>query len=150
MQRPTRQRNVRKSPSHWLRRAIVQAAEYLVSGNVYFFFGYAMFALLWSALHWPLFWAKISANFFGWAINYLLQRYWVFGNGISHSKRVRVTRRYAAITLADFLLDYAIVAGLRQLGITPYLGQFLSAGFFTFWNYAWYRFWVFPSRKRRA
>jgi putative flippase GtrA len=150
MTRKQHRSSKRQPNDHWLKRRIIQAVEYIVSGDVYFISGYAMFALLWSALGWSLFWAKISSSFFGWLVNYLLQRYWVFGKGIRKSKQVRVTRRYMLITLVDFLLDYLIVAGLRHEGISPYIGQFISAGFFTFWNYAWYRLWVFPSRKQRA
>jgi putative flippase GtrA len=43
-------------------------------------------------------------------------------------------------------MDYGIVAGLKAAGITPYIGQFISSGFFTVWNYFWYRFWVFPTQ----
>jgi hypothetical protein len=41
------------------------------------------------------------------------------------------------------LIDYGIVGGLERIGITPYIGLFVAAGFFTAWNYLWYRFWVF-------
>ncbi len=128
------------------RKVVVQAVEYLVSGGAYFWSGYGVFALLWSVLGWSLWWAKLGANLVGWTVNFTLQRYWVFKN--PHLKRHlgQVSGRYGVITLVDFVLDYFIVYGLRQLGITPYIGQFISAGFFTVWNYVWYRWWVFPQR----
>ena len=135
---------------HWIRRRIGQVVSYVITGDVYFVAGYAMFWVLWSGLHWSLFWAKIISSFFGWAVNYMLQRYWVWGWGIRKSKQVWVTRRYMLITLVDFFLDYVIVSSLRHIGISPYIGQFISGFFFTFWNYAWYRLWVFPARKRRV
>ncbi|MBI1952183.1 GtrA family protein [Candidatus Saccharibacteria bacterium] len=128
------------------RRLTIQAAEYLVSGGAYFWSGYALFAYLWSSLHWSLWWAKLAANIFGWTINFLLQRYWVFKNPQLKGHLGKVTRRYTFITLVDFVMDYFIVYGLKQAGLTPYLGQFVSAGFFTIWNYIWYRWWVFPVR----
>ncbi len=128
------------------RKLIIQAIEYLVSGGAYFWSGYALFALLWSNLHWSLWWAKLTANVFGWTINFLLQRYWVFKNPHLRGHLGRVSGRYIFITLVDFLGDYLIVATLKNHGLTPYLGQFVSAGFFTIWNYAWYRWWVFPQR----
>lgn len=127
-------------------KLIVQAVEYLVSGGTYFWSGYALFAVLWSSLHWSLWWASITANLFGWTINFVLQRYWVFRNPHLKGHLGEVTGRYAAITLVDFGLNYLILYGLQQQGITPYLGQFISAGFFTVWNYVWYRWWVFPVR----
>lgn len=107
-----------------------------------------MFALLWSGLGWQLWWAKLAANVFGWSVNYALQRFWVFGRDMPARRRIHVSERYIFITLVDFLLDYLIVAGLRGAGLTPYLGQFVSAAFMTIWNYYWYRFWVFPERAR--
>ncbi len=124
----------------------IQIAEYLITGGAYFWSGYGVFALCWSFFGWSLWWAKLSANVVGWSVNYLLQRFWVFNNSDLKKHQTRVTGRYAFITLVDFGMDYLIVAGLRNLGLTPYLGQFVSAGFFTVWNYFWYRFWVFPDK----
>lgn len=131
------------------RHTILQAGAYLVSGSIYFWSGYALFALLWSGLGWRLWWAKLAANIFGWTVNYILQRFWVFGRTMSRRRHLHVSVRYVAITLIDFLLDYVVVAGLQHAGVTPYLGQFISAGFFTGWNYCWYRFWVFPEERHR-
>lgn len=128
------------------RRLAIQFIEYMISGGAYFWTGYLVFALCWSVLDWSLWWAKLTANIVGWTVNFLLQRYWVFKNPQLKGHFGEVSGRYAVITLVDFVLDYLIVAGLRQIGITPYIGQFVSAGFFTVWNYFWYRFWVFPDR----
>ena len=128
------------------RKLIVQIIEYLVSGGAYFWSGYALFAYLWSGLHWSLWWASITSNVFGWTINFLLQRYWVFKNPQLKKHLGQVTTRYIIITLVDFGLNYLILYTLKRVGITPYIGQFVAAGFFTFWNYAWYRWWVFPQR----
>jgi putative flippase GtrA len=37
---------------------------------------------------------------------------------------------------------------LRDAGIEPEIGQFIAAGFFTFWNYIWYKLWVFKGHER--
>lgn len=128
------------------RKLVIQAVEYLVSGGAYFWSGYALFAWLWSGLHWSLWWASITSNVFGWTINFLLQRYWVFKNPRLEKHSGQVTGRYIFITLVDFGLNYLILYVLKRNGITPYIGQFVSAGFFTIWNYIWYRYWVFPVR----
>lgn len=128
------------------RHKSIQVAEYLVSGGAYFWAGYLVFALCWSKLGWSLWWAKLTSNIVGWSLNFILQRYWVFNADTLKHKQTAVTGRYAFITIVDFIMDYLIVAGLRQLGLTPYIGQFVSAGFFTIWNYFWYRFWVFPDK----
>jgi len=133
-------------------REITRLAEYLISGGAYFWSGYAAFFVGDKVLHLNLWWAKLGANLFGWIINYILQRYWVFKNPNLSKHKTEVTTRYIIITLADFVIDYLIVRQLKALGITPYIGQFISSGFFTVWNYLWYRFWVFPDKftKKRA
>lgn len=128
------------------RKEITRAVEYIISGGAYFWSGYAAFFVGDKVLHLNLWWAKLAANIFGWTVNYLLQRYWVFRNPQLAKHKTEVTGRYIIITLVDFVLDYLIVASLKSAGLTPYIGQFVSSGFFTFWNYVWYRFWVFPQK----
>lgn len=135
-------------------RQLLQFGEYLVSGGAFFWTGYAVFFVADQGLHWSLWWSKLAANICGWIVNYLLQRYWVFNSKRLSKHQTQVTERYIFITAVNFLLDYIIVSGLKSAGLTPYLGQFVSAGFFTIWNYVWYRFWVFPehshNHKRHA
>lgn len=128
------------------RQEITRFSEYLISGGAYFWAGYGMFFVCDKGLHWNLWWAKLTANLFGWTINFILQRYWVFNNPKLSKHKTYVTYRYIIITLVDFILDYVIVATLKSAGLSPYIGQFVSSGFFTFWNYLWYKFWVFPEK----
>jgi putative flippase GtrA len=127
----------------------IQFIQYMISGGAYFWVGYLIFAFTWSGLGWSLWWAKLASNIVGWTVNFLMQRFWVFNNKGLKGHQTQVTGRYAIITLVDFVLDYCIVAGLRNLGLTPYLGQFVSSGFFTVWNFIWYRYWVFPSNFKK-
>lgn len=133
----------KKSPK---RKSILQFVEYMISGGAYFWVGYGAFAYFWSVLHWSLWWATITSNVIGWSVNYILQRFWVFNNKSLKGHQTQVTSRYITITLVDFVLNYFILYGLRQVGISPYIGQFISSGFFTIWNYLWYKYWVFPQK----
>jgi putative flippase GtrA len=131
------------------RKVIIQFIQYLISGGAYFWSGYLVFFICDKGLGFNLWWAKLSANVVGWIVNYTLQRYWVFNSKQLKGHNTQVTGRYLFITLINFVMDYFIVAGLKAVGISPYLGQFASAGFFTFWNYFWYRFWVFPEHIKK-
>jgi putative flippase GtrA len=126
------------------RRRLVQFAEYWIGGNVFFFSGYASFSLLYSVFGWQWWQAKLVADTIGWTLNYLVQRYWAFSSRSLQSYEGRSRGRYIALSIIDTVLDYGIVGGLVYAGVTPYVGMFVAAGFFTFWNYFWYRFWVFP------
>lgn len=126
------------------KRLIIQFVEYMIAGGAFFWTGYLTFAILWSGLDFSLWWAKLGANLVGWTVNFLLQRYWVFKNPHLKGHLGDITGRYLVLTGVNFVLDYFIIYALTLVGITPYIGQFISSGFFTAWNYIWYRFWVFP------
>jgi putative flippase GtrA len=128
------------------RRVLVQFIEYMVSGGVYFWVGYLLLNYLYYAQHWSLWWSTILSNVVGWSVNFILQRYWAFNNQALKKHQTEVTAKYTFITLVDFALNYVILYGLNAIGITPAIGQFISSGFFTVWNYLWYRFWVFPEK----
>jgi putative flippase GtrA len=128
------------------KREVKRFAEYMISGGAYFWTGYMVFFVIDKGVHGSFFWAKSVSTLAGWTVNYLLQRYWVFNNAKLRTHQTEVTGRYVCITLLDFVLDYLIVYGLKQAGITPYIGQFVSSAFFTGWNYVWYKYYVFPEK----
>lgn len=128
------------------RKEVKRITEYMISGGAYFWSGYATFFVVDKVLHGSFFWAKSLSTLLGWTVNYVLQRYWVFKNPELKKHQTEVTGRYAFITIVDFIMDYLIVYGLKRVGVTPYIGQFVSSGFFTVWNYLWYKYWVFPEK----
>lgn len=130
------------------KKFIIQFFKYMVGGGVYFWSGYATFALAFSVIGWGWFWSKVTADVVGWSLNFAVQRYWAFSDSRLKGQDKAVRLRYIGITALNFVLDYVIVGGLYQLGLTPYAGLFVSAGFFTGWNWFWYKFWVFKPRQK--
>jgi putative flippase GtrA len=130
-------------------RTLPQFLKYLAGGNVYFWSGYAVFALCYSVLGWGWLWAKIAADAIGWSLNYFVQRYWAFASDRLKLSEMQHVGRYLFIESIGFVLDYLIIWGLKAIGITPYIGFFISAGFFSVWSFLWYKYWVFPERKTR-
>lgn len=128
--------------------------EYMITGGAWFWSGYATFALLYSVLGLDIVPAKVISFIVGLTVNFLLERYWVFNGREARKQLDTVSIRYIIISMVNLGIDTAIVWGLNQYGISPYIGQFVSAGFFTIWNYFWYRLWVFaqktPPRRRAA
>lgn len=128
---------------------IVRFIEYVITGGAYFWSGYLAFAVCDKWLGLSLWWSKLIANLIGVTVNFILERWWVFRSKKVKRQLTQVTWRYILITGINFVIDYGIVRGLQEVGISPYIGQFVSAGFFTGWNYAWYRFWVFAKVKKK-
>jgi putative flippase GtrA len=120
-----------------------QFAKYMAGGSLYFWVGYAIFAICYSGLHWGWLPSKILADAVGWSLNYIVQRFWAFADR-AHLSEMKHARRYITIEAIGFALDYLIIGGLRAIGITPYIGFFISSAFFTVWSYLWYKYWVFP------
>lgn len=125
---------------------LVQFGQYMTGGVLYFWVGYGVFAICYSLLKWDWLWAKILADIIGWTLNYLVQRYWAFASAHLKLSEMQHLSRYIFIETIGIILDYLIIAGLKARGITPYIGFFISAGFFTVWSYLWYKYWVFTEQ----
>ena len=127
------------------RRRVIQFLEYSVGGSLYFVSGYLIFAVCYSGLHWQWWQAKLLGDIVGWTLNYLVQRYWAFAASELQRHEGRNRWRYVGFSTLNLLLDYLIIGSLRAIGVSPYIGMFVAAGFFTGWNYLGYRYWVFKS-----
>lgn len=138
-----------KSEQRRIRRLLRQFVEYMISGGVWFWSGYILIVLLDDII--GLFAANLIGNGVGIALNFILQRYWVFRTN-KPGNITLTAKRYVAYTLLNaFLLNFLILYGLREyLGLKPEIGQFIASGFFTFWNYFWYKVWVFPEVEHPA
>ena len=135
---------IKQTKTGWRRHTLlIQFAEYMVGGGVYFWGGLAVFAVCFDILHWPWWVSKGLADIFGWSANFAIQRYWAFYDPKLKGQDRRVVFRYVLINGIDLIFDYLIVWSFIHNGITPYAGFFASAAFTTVWDYLWYRFWVF-------
>lgn len=143
-QRPKKHRSVLSKLRLPDRAWWIQFGKYMAGGGLYFWSGYLIFAIGYSGLHWSWWTAKIAADGVGWTLNYFVQRYWAFAGKPKKLSEMQHAGRYMFIETIGFGLDYALIGGLKALGITPYLGFFISSGFFTVWSYLWYKYWVFP------
>jgi putative flippase GtrA len=127
---------------------LTRVVEYFVSGGVWFWSGYILIVLLDN--HIGLFLANFVGNAVGITLNFLLERYWVFKSN-RPAKLAIAAKRYVVYTaLNAFLLNYLILLGLRDgLNIQPEIGQFIASAFFTFWNYVWYKLYVFKGMEAK-
>lgn len=113
------------------------ALGYLAGGGAYFWSAWLI--ITFGTAHIGLWWANIIGNTVGVFLNYLAQRFLAFpGKNIFNSGW-----KFVVITLVNFILSYFILKALTGAGVPLWLAQFISAGIFTVWNYAWYKLWVF-------
>ena len=121
----------------------------MVSGGAQFWSGYAAFAVLWSILGMNFWWAKSLSYFLGVTVNFGLERFWVFGKKRVSKKQIQTSAvKFYFLMVINFLMDLGIVGGLKEFfGVSPYIGQFISSGFFTVWNWVLFKIWVFSKRR---
>ena len=129
-----------KRPS---KQGLIQFVYFNFGGIVFFVAGYAVFALLYGLLHWWWFVAKGLADLIGWSLNYLIQHYLAFNETARAHGHKKVLKKYVPFSLLNVLIDYAIVGGLNWLGISPFLGLWISSLFFTIWKWLGYKHWIF-------
>ncbi len=133
-----------------LKKYAIHIGEYMVTGGVWFWSGYIIIITLDN--HIGLFYANLIGNGVGITLNFILERYWVFRTK-KQAKMGVIAGRYIVYTVLNaFILNYYILLTLSRNGIAPEIGQFIASGFFTVWNYVWYKYWVFKvdeSRKPR-
>lgn len=126
------------------KQEVTRIVEYMISGGAWFWSGYVIIVLLSEVA--PLFVANLVGNAVGITINYVLNRYWVFNK--KNRKQQSAGPRYVVYTVLNaFILNYLILLWLKKIGIVVAIGQFIAAGFFTVWNYLWYKYYVFSGDK---
>ena len=112
---------------------------YLAGGAVYFWSAWLI--ITFGTQYIGLWWANIIGNAVGVTLNYLAQRFWAFpGKNIVNSGW-----KFGLLTIINFFISYLVLRLLTGFGIPLWFAQFLSAGFFTVWNYGWYKLWVFKN-----
>lgn len=128
-------------------KELTRIGEYLVGGGVWFWSGYIIIVFLNGRM--PLFWVNFIGNAVGMTLNFIIERYWAFKSSRPTTLFI-ATRRYIIYTVINaFLLNYLILAVLKDhFDLPPKYGQFIAAGFFTVWNYFWYKYWVFKGKER--
>jgi putative flippase GtrA len=105
--------------------------KYLAGGSVYFWVGYAVFAICYSIFKWDWLPAKILADVIGWSLNYIVQRFWAFGDRI-HLSEMQHAGRYLLIESVGFILDYRLAFSLSgagsgiNTGYSPKKNEFLN------------------------
>jgi putative flippase GtrA len=126
-------------------KEVQRFVKYWLGGGVYFWLGYAVFAICYGLLKWNWLPSKMLADGIGWTTNYFIQRFWAFSDQV-HLSEMQHAGRYIFIESIGFVLDYLMIWGLKSIGITPYIGFFITSGFFTIWSWFWYKYWVFPDK----
>jgi len=125
------------------KKGVVQFVFFNAGGAAFFVVGYAVFSLLYGLLHWHWLLAKVVGDTLGWTTNFAIQYFVAFREERQgHQPRV-IFGKFTLISLLNLGIDYGIVAGLKLIGLSPFIGLIIASQFFTVWKWIWYKFWVF-------
>lgn len=128
-------------------RELQRIGQYMIGGGIWFWSAYLIIVFLDEKM--PFFWVNLIGNAVGITLNFIIERYWVFKTKRQTDLGVATTRYIIYTGLNAFALNFLILSAFKQYGIGPEYSQFIAAGFFTIWNYYWYKYWVFKGQEPR-
>ncbi len=132
-----------RRPRRPTKKGVIQFGLFNLGGVAFFVIGYVTFVLLYGVLHWPWLPAKMLADLLGWSSNLVIQYFLAFREETKEQYAREVLGKFTTFSLVNLGIDYAIVAVLAWIGISPFIGLVVSASFFTVWKWLWYKHWVF-------
>lgn len=133
----------KKKKSHRL-KTFIEFLKVQVAGNILFWVTYASYFLFDTAASVPYPISFIMATITGNIVFFLVDRHWIYNSHNGKRKSSREISRFIIFMTLNFFLNILIVQGLNDyLGISPYIGQFIAAAFFTVWTFLGLHFWVF-------
>lgn len=124
-----------------------------LAGNILFWGTYIGYFLLHELANWSELAALATASTIAHIAFFIADSEWVFDEKGERRKTPGELWRFVVFMGLNYFINLGIITGLSYyFDITPYIGQFISALFFTFWTFIGLRYWVFPqpSKRRRT
>jgi putative flippase GtrA len=122
-----------------------------LAGNILFwgtYFGFFVFHQLFS---WTEIAALATASVIAHVLYFIVDREWVFDDKGKRRKTSSELIRFVLFMGLNYFINLGIIyVLLHYFDLTPYIGQFIAAGFFTVWSYFGLKFWVFRQATHSA
>lgn len=124
----------------------VQFIKLQLAGNVLFWGTYIGYFVLHDVLDWRSITALVVASLAAHVAFFIIDKEWVFDTKTGKEKTTSEVVKFALFMGLNFFINLGIITGLeRYFDISPYIGQFIAALFFTFWTYFGLKLWVFDT-----
>lgn len=122
-----------------------------LAGNILFWVTYAGFFVLHELLGWADLSALATASIVAHLCFFIADKEWVFNDKTGQRKTGVEVVRFILFMGMNYFINLGIIAGLdKYFDVSPYIGQFVAAAFFTVWNFVGLRFWVFQEVHHHA
>lgn len=131
--------------------AAIEFVKLQLAGNILFWGTYIGYFLLFELADWGYMEALVTASLVSHVLFFIVNKEWVFEDETGERKTGVEAVRFALFMGLNFFINLAIIGGLQEyFDITPYIGQFISAFFFTIWSFIGLKYWVFRDVKHPA
>lgn len=125
-------------------RNILQFIKLQLAGNVLFLGTYGGYIVADQVFHNHSIFAVAIPSILAHGLFFIVDKNWVFSEKTGKRKTGAEIVRFIAFMGMNYFINLGIIGGLQHyFGISPYIGQFIAATFFTFWTWAGLKFWVF-------
>jgi putative flippase GtrA len=142
---------MKKTKKKNLLKLLIQFVKLNLAANILFWGTYAGFAVFDRLLGWEELPALATASILAHILFFIVDKNWVFVDKTGRRKTRDELVKFAIFMGFSYILNIAIIRGLSEYaGISPYIGQFIAAGFFVFWNFIGLRWWVFREMRHQA
>lgn len=142
---------MKKKQKKSLIKLAIEFVKSQVAGNILFGGTYLGYFLLHEMAKWPDASALATASIIAHALFFIANKEWVFDDKTGRRKTSSEIQRFVMFMGMNYFINLGIIIGLQTyFGITPYVGQFIAALFFTFWTFIGLRFWVFREVHRHT
>lgn len=129
---------------------LIQFIKLQLAGNVLFWGTYIGYFVFDELLRWPELTALAVASIIAHVLFFIVDSEWVFDEKGERRKTPGELTRFAVFMGINYFINLGIITGLSHyLGLTPYIGQFVAALFFTLWTFIGLKYWVFRKPKSR-
>lgn len=133
-----------KKKKHSKLKTLIEFLKVQVAGNVLFWVTYLSFFVFDKVAYIPYPVSFVMATITGNIVFFLIDRHWIYNENGRKRKSSQEIFRFIVFMIVNFFLNIFIVHALNQyFGISPYVGQFAAAAFFTVWTFLGLHFWVF-------
>ncbi len=131
-------------------KLLIEFIKVQIAGNILFWVTYGSYFIFDSIARIPYPVSFVMASITGNIVFFLVDRHWIYNAKNGKRKSSREIFRFIIFMVVNFFLNLFIVESLNdRLEITPYIGQFISAAFFSVWTFLGLHFWVFQPEYTR-
>lgn len=123
---------------------LIEFIKLQLAGNILFWGTYLGYFVLDKWAGWQHLHALVTASLAAHVLFFIVNKEWVFNTDNDQQKTAAEAVRFAVFMGLNFFINIGIITWLDVfLGVTPYIGQFIAAMFFTVWTWLGLKFWVF-------